>query len=54
MFKKLKRKIYNRKTAKLLENIKFDDFAYIADSEIPMFSYVDKKIENRIYSKQIY
>lgn len=51
MFKKLKQKIYNKKTAKLLENIKFDDFAYIADSEIPMFSYVDERIENRIYAK---
>lgn len=51
MLKKLKEKIYNSKTKKLIKDLKFDDFAYIADSEFPMFSYVDNIEDKRVYAK---
>ena len=51
MLKKKREKIYNSKTKKLIKDLRFDDFAYIADSEFPMFSYVDKIEDKRVYAK---
>lgn len=51
MLKKIREKIYNSKTKKLIKDLRFDDFAYIADSEFPMFSYVDKIEDKRVYAK---
>ncbi len=37
MFKEIRKKIYNNKTRKKLEDLMFDSFAYCGDSEYPMF-----------------
>ena len=37
MLKKLRKRIYNKKAAKELKDIVFDNFAYCGDSEFPMF-----------------
>jgi len=37
MFKKLREKLYDRKTIKHLENMQFDTFAYYSDSPVPAF-----------------
>ena len=37
MFKKLREKLYDRKTKKTLESMKFDTFMYYSDSMLPAF-----------------
>jgi len=37
MFKKIRNKIYNRKTIKKLDLMKFDTFSYYGDSKVPAF-----------------
>jgi len=48
MFKKLRKRIYNKKTKELLQYVHFDDFAFCLDCEYPMF--VVNAIETKNYS----
>jgi len=48
MLKKLREKLYYKKTQKIYDNLMFDDFAFYGDSEFPMFiryGYGERKTE---------
>ena len=50
MFKKLREKLYDKKTKKYLENMQFDTFSYCGDSTFPAFIVESCKGNREIHS----